>query len=732
MTRWAKDVSPTNVHPEYPRPQLVREKWTNLNGLWDYAVRPTAESRPDKFDGQILVPFPIESALSGVMKRVAPTDRLWYHCTFKAPDLKDGRRLLLHFGAVDWHCEVSVNGKKVGQHTGGYDPFAFDITDALDKNKSEQELIVSVADPADANWQPRGKQVQNPRGIWYTPTTGIWQTVWLEAVPQSSIESLKVAPDVDNGLVRVTVKVRGGRSGQVVAVSVFDAEAKEVATEAGEPGHPIELKVPKAKLWSPDTPYLYFIGAAISQGTQAVDAVESYFAMRKISLGKDDQGATRMMLNNKPLFQWGPLDQGFWPDGLYTAPTDAAMKYDLEVTKQLGFNMIRKHVKVEPARWYHYCDQMGILVWQDMPSGDKHATWSPLGIHNGKEIEREKASADNFRAEWKAIIDDLAFFPSIVCWVPFNEAWGQFDTVNVTNWTMQYDPTRLVNCASGGNDFPVGHISDLHRYPGPTIPALESNRAAVLGEFGGLGLPLEGHTWQGKNNWGYRSFETKDALNSAYENLIQRLRPLIGKGLSAAIYTQTTDVEVEVNGFMTYDRSVIKLDPQKTAALHAKLFQPPPKEVVIVPTALESAQTWRYTTDKPADGWEKPDFNDSSWNEGPGGFGEPSTPGSKVRTTWKTPDIWLRRTIDLPSGSLEGLSLNIHHDEDTEVFINGVQAFTARGYITDYIAQPLDEKTLAALKPGKNTIAIHTKQTGGGQYIDLGLTRLVETAPSKP
>jgi hypothetical protein len=739
MTRWAKDVSPTNVHPEYPRPQLVREKWTNLNGLWDYAVvgqasslpnKPEALARdiPAKWDGQILVPFPIESALSGVMKRVTPTDRLWYHRTFKSPDLKDGRRLLLHFGAVDWQCEVSVNGKKVGDHTGGYDPFTFDITEALDKSKSEQELIVSVADPADANWQPRGKQVQNPRGIWYTPTTGIWQTVWLEEVPNVAIESLAIVPDLDAGSVWVTVKYAGGRNASATTVRVLDGN-REVAAATIVGVQKMAIKLPNAKLWSPDAPFLYKLEFnAVCQGAEC-DKVTSYFAMRKISLGKDDQGVTRMLLNNKPLFQWGPLDQGFWPDGLYTAPTDAAMKYDLEVTKQLGFNMIRKHVKVEPARWYYYCDQMGILVWQDMPNGDKHATWSPLGIHNGKEIEREKASADNFRAEWKAIMDDLLHFPSIVCWVPFNEAWGQFDTVNVTNWTMQHDPTRFVNCASGGNDFPVGHISDLHRYPGPTIPQLEEKRAAVLGEFGGLGLPLEGHTWQAKNNWGYRSFETKDDLNTAYANLIHRLRPLIGKGLSAAIYTQTTDVEVEVNGFMTYDRSVIKLDPQKTAALHAKLFQPPPKEVVIIPTALDSAQTWRYTTDKPADGWEKPDFNDASWKEGPGGFGEPSTPGSKVRTTWKTPDIWLRRTIDLPSGSLEGLSLNIHHDEDTEVYINGVQAFTARGYITDYIAQPLDEKTLAALKPGKNTLAVHTKQTGGGQYIDLGLSRLEETAP---
>jgi len=407
------------------------------------------------------------------------------------------------------------------------------------------------------------------------------------------------------------------------------------------------------------------------------------------------------------------------------------MKYDLEVTKQLGFNMIRKHVKVEPERWYYWCDKLGMLVWQDMPSGDKNPPWSPLGIHNGKQIERSKESAENFRNEWKNIIDALINFPSIVVWVPFNEAWGQFDTVGVTEWTMKHDPSRLVNCASGGNDFPVGHISDLHRYPGPTIPALESSRAAVLGEFGGLGLPLEGHTWQAKNNWGYRSFETKEALNTAYEQLIRRLRPLIGKGLSAAVYTQTTDVEVEVNGFLTYDREVTKVDPAKAAAASRSLFLPPPKEIVVVPTSQQTGQTWRYTFDKPVEGWEKPEFDDSSWKEGPGGFGEPSTPGSKVRTNWKTADIWLRRTADLPTGKLDGLALDVHHDEETEVYLNGVLAFQARGYITDYIASPLDETTIAALKPGKNVIAVHCHQTGGGQYIDVGLSKLEEPMPKK-
>ena len=726
VTRWAKDVSPDKVHPEYPRPQLVREKWTNLNGLWDYAVTAGDAKQPEKYDGQILVPFPIESALSGVMKRIQPTDKLIYHRKFKAPELKDGRRLLLHFGAVDWKCEVSVNGKKVGDHTGGYDPFTFDITDALDKSKSEQELIVSVNDPADANWQPRGKQVQLPKGIWYTPTTGIWQTVWMEEVPKTAIESLKIDANLD-GQVYVTVNYLGGNKPRTIKTRVLDGNT-EVASSSGlasAADRGIHHRIMNPKSWSPDAPFLYTL--EIESGDDAEhDKVTSYFAIRKISLGKDEQGVNRLMLNNKPLFHWGPLDQGFWPDGLYTAPSDAAMKYDLEVTKQLGFNMIRKHVKVEPARWYYYCDQMGIMVWQDMPSGDKNAPWRPTGEHDGTELTRSKESADNYHHEWKAIMDDLMHFPSIVCWVPFNEAWGQFDTVAVTKWTMEHDPSRLVNCASGGNDFPVGHMHDIHRYPGPTMPPLEEKRASVLGEFGGLGLPLEGHTWQGKNNWGYRSYETKEALTAAYEQLIHRLRPLIGDGLTAAVYTQTTDVEIEVNGFMTYDREVIKLDPARTAKLHAKLFGPPPKVIAVVPTSQKQPQTWRYTTEKPADGWEQPGFNDSTWKEGPGGFGEGTTPNSKVRTPWKTSDIWLRRTVDVPAGGTSGLSLDIHHDEDVEVYINGTQVFSAKGFITDYSIVPLEDKLAAALKPGKNTIAVHCLQKAGGQYIDVGLSRLEE------
>jgi hypothetical protein len=733
MTRWAKDVSPDKVHPEYPRPQMVRKNWTNLNGLWDYAVAAEDAGRPETFSGRILVPFPIESALSGVMKRVGPKERLWYRRGLDVRPPAEGGRVLLHFGAVDWQCDVFVNGKSVGSHTGGYDPFSFDITDALAAGKRLHELVVAVKDPSDANWQPRGKQVNEPKGIWYTPTTGIWQTVWLEEVPKASIAALSITPDLDQGEVRIRVTGRGTTADSTVSVmaQVKDIDITSATAKVGKVGEEIVIKVPDPQPWTPENPHLYNLSVVLEENN---DVVTSYFAMRKISLGPDEHGVTRMLLNGKPVFQYGPLDQGFWPDGLYTAPTDDALLYDLEMTKKLGFNMVRKHVKVEPARWYYHCDRMGLLVWQDMPSGDRHAPWDPVGGHNGEEIKRTPESAENFRQEWKAIIDALRNHPSIVVWVPFNEAWGQFDTVDVTKWTMEYDPTRLVNCASGGNDFPVGHILDIHRYPGPAIPKLEKERAVVLGEFGGLGLPLEGHTWQAKDNWGYRSFKTKEELAAAYRQLIYKLHPMIGQGLSAAIYTQTTDVEVEVNGLLTYDREVLKVDLDETAALHRKLYLPPPQVVVVVPTSQQAAQEWRYTTTKPADGWEQAGFDDASWKTAPGGFGEPSTPGSKVRTDWKSPDIWLRRIVKLPaiaegtSANGHGYALAIHHDEDSEIYLNGKLLAAVKGYTTDYAIVPVDEKALAAAwKEGAdNVIAIHCHQTGGGQYIDVGLVRLLE------
>lgn len=732
-TRWAKDVSPEIVHPEYPRPQMVRKDWLNLNGLWDYAITAKDAAKPEKWDGQILVPFPIESSLSGVGKRVAPTQLLWYRRTFKAPKTPNGGRLLLHFGAVDWHAFVFVNGNEIGEHRGGYDPFTFDITDALEPAQEEQELLVAVHDPTDASYQPRGKQVANPRGIWYTPVTGIWQTVWLEPVPKTYISSIRVVPELDEKTVRITVTVNGDQNLDVgattydSAVTVRDASgahASVIAAAVERLGEELRITSERFKPWSPDAPKLYDVQISVMKDGQTIDGVASYFAMRKISLAKDEHGDLRLMLNNEPLFQFGTLDQGWWPDGLYTAPTDEALKYDIEMTKKLGFNMIRKHVKVEPARWYYHCDKLGMLVWQDMPSGDRYIKPTE------PDIERTSESAANFENEWQEIIKDFGNHPSIVMWVPFNEGWGQFDTARIADFTRKLDPTRLVNSASGWTDRNVGDVHDIHVYPGPGMPPLPSKRAAVLGEYGGLGLPMEGHTWLAKGNWGYRTFQSKEELQAAYLRLIDQLRPLVGKGLAAAIYTQTTDVEIEVNGLMTYDRQVLKFDGEKLAAAHKKLYAPPPKISVVVPTSREEAQTWRYTTAKPADGWEQLDFDDSSWREAPGGFGEKSTPGSVVRTEWKTPDIWLRRTVEIPPGKTTGLGIAIHYDEDSEIYLNGTLIGKTVGYTTDYTTLSIDDevltKALAAAKDGKHKLAVHCHQTGGGQYIDVGLVEIVE------
>ena len=719
LTRWAKEVSPTNVLPEYPRPQMVREQWLNLNGLWQFAIAQENEPPPIGKDlpDEILVPFPVESALSGVMKRA---ERLWYRRTFNVDDwLKTDRRILLHFDAVDWETTVWVNGKEVGTHRGGYDPFTFDITDALQPD-GEQEIIVGVYDPTDKSTQPRGKQVDNPHGIWYTPTTGIWQTVWLEPVPTYRINRLRLTPDVDGGTVKLEVEMGDAPiSGEgIVRATVYDA-GKAIAKAAGSAAAEIELKIDNPKLWSPDNPHLY--GLKVELPGQDPDTVTSYFGMRKIALGKDDQGVTRLMLNDQPLFQIGVLDQGFWPDGLYTAPTDAALRYDIEVLKQLGYNLARKHVKIEPARWYYWCDQLGLLVWQDMPSGDKY-----IG-GNDPDLERSAESAQQFELELRRLIASKFNHPSIIMWVIFNEGWGQYDTARLTDWVRKLDPTRLVDSASGWTDRGVGAVHDVHAYPGPASPKRGKRRAAVLGEFGGLGLPLEGHTWTDKKNWGYRNLTSREELTERYVRLIERLRFLIGDpGLCAAVYTQVSDVETECNGLMTYDRAIVKPGVEQLAAAHARLHLPPPVIKTVVPSSREQGLEWRYTVEKPGEDWFRPDFDDAAWASGLGGFGTEGTPGAVVRTEWKTGEIWLRRSFTLAAKPSTALRLLVHHDEDVEIYINDVLACAATGYTVSYELFPSTPEGREALRPGENTIAVHCKQTAGGQYIDVGIVEVIE------
>ena len=568
-TKWTASVTADNAWKEYPRPQMVRAEWQNLNGMWDYAIRPRNEDGPSVFDGKILVPFAIESALSGVKKEVGPNYRLWYKKQFEIPAAWKGKRVILHFGAVDWETTVWVNGHEVAYHQGGYDPFSADITGAL-AGRGPQTLTLGVWDPSDAGFQPHGKQVQKPEGIWYTPTTGIWQTVWLEPVAEAAISALKLTPDIDNGVLKITVVCDGASSGCTVKVRASES-GKTVSEATGKAGASFDLPVKNAKLWTPDAPFLYDLEVTLLDNGKQTDKVASYFGMRKISLGKDSNGYLRLCLNNTPLFQFGPLDQGFWPDGIYTAPCDEALKYDIEITKQLGFNMARKHVKVEPDRWYYWCDKLGLLVWQDMPSGDAYIP------PNAKDIQRIAQSSRQYEMELKRLIDAKYSHPCIVMWVPFNEGWGQYDTERITDWIGKYDPSRLVNNTSGWEDRGVGSVHDMHMYPGPGMFPLSETRASVLGEFGGLGLPISGHTWQDEKNWGYRSFDNNDKLTEAYLGLVEKLIPLKNQGLSAAVYTQTTDVEIECNGLMTYDRAQIKMDAAKVSAANKRLYPDPAK-----------------------------------------------------------------------------------------------------------------------------------------------------------
>ena len=571
-TRWASEVTPENVWQEYPRPQMTRADWVNLNGLWDYAIRPKGQWI-DKYDDKILVPFCVESSLSGVQKYVGKDNELWYQREFEVPSKWNGKRILLHFGAVDWKCDVWVNEIKVGLHTGGYTPFSIDITQAL--KKKGNVLRVRVWDPTDQGEQPCGKQHVKPHGIWYTPVTGIWQTVWLEPVNVNHIVDLKIVPDIDNKSVIVKPEIANSSSDNMLEIKVYrgeklgdiiESEAKSICFDEIEVGMPEDLT-----LWTPDIPFLYNMQVTLYQGSKVVDQVTSYFAMRKFSTAKDENGIVRLMLNNKPIFMFGPLDQGWWCDGLYTAPCDEALAYDVQKTKDFGYNMIRKHVKVEPARWYYHCDRLGVIVWQDMPSGGRGPGWVTDKYFDGPLSRRTPESEATYKKEWKEIIDYLYSVPSIGVWVPFNESWGQFKTPEIVEWTKSYDPSRLVNPASGGNHYPVGDILDIHNYPDPEMYFYDATRATVLGEYGGIGRKVEGHTWVPEQGWGYVEYDTEEKVTDTYVEYANKLYNLIARGFSAAVYTQTTDCEVELNGLMTYDREVVKLNEERIRKINLKI-----------------------------------------------------------------------------------------------------------------------------------------------------------------
>ena len=531
-----------------------------------------------------------------------------------------------------------------------------------------------------------------------------------------SIDSVQIDTWPRAGQINVKFNLRGPAEGIFYSVEALDGS--KVVAQSGSSDSPTStLKIPNAKWWSPDSPFLYGLRLSLKDAKgKVLDSVASYVGMREVSVQKDDQGVTRIFLNGKPCFMVGPLDQGFWPDGIYTAPTDEALKYDIETTKRLGFNMIRKHVKVEPDRWYYWCDHLGVLVWQDMPSGDGF-----IGPGD-PDLKRSPESAAEYEKELKAMIDALRNHPSIVTWIPFNEGWGQFDTGRITDLIKAYDPSRLVDSTTGWADRHVGDMIDWHVYPGPGSPKPEASRAAVLGEFGGLGLPIPGHTWL-KEGWGYRSFKTQKELTEAGVELFERLHYLIGSpGLSAAVYTQTTDVETEVNGLMTYDREIEKMDPTRLGHAIRDLFKPAPVLDQVVPTSHDQPQTWRMTTTKPAGSWMGSDFDDSHWAEAKGGFGTAGTPGAVIGTTWNTDDIWLRRMVQIPNMRKgKRLFLELHHDDDAEVYIDGKLAFKSAGYLTSYSLFAVPQTIADSLNSGSHVLAVHCHQVTGGQFIDVGI-----------
>ncbi len=562
LTPWSEKIDKQCPWPEYPRPHMVRGNWQNLNGYWNYAITSADAAMPTQFDGQIVVPFAVESLLSGVQKRVGPEDKLWYQRNVTVAAPKDSERLWLNFDAVDWHAQVWVNGQFVGEHKGAYLPFKFDITELL--VEGEQTITVGVWDPSDTKSYPRGKQKIHPEGCFYTTVTGIWQTVWMEKVDARGIADLKVEGNLDSECAVATVLCSDmSQKLRVVAQAKLDGQV--VGTASGWPNEPIQISLDAVKPWSPESPTLYDLDVKLCDGDELVDEVTSYFALRTIERRSDANGVQRMYLNGNPCFMIGPLDQGWWPDGLHTPPCDEAMRYDIEVTKQLGMTMARKHIKVEPERWYYWCDKLGLMVWQDMPSGFVGNEAFPPGQKEDAVFGEEAAA--HFLVELDGMVEKLKFHPSIIVWVPFNEAWGQHDTNDILMRVKKADPTRLVDGPSGWEDRGYGDLKDMHNYPGPAMFPVLDNRISVLGEYGGLAYSVPGHLWW-DNNFGYREFNSREDLVRQYIRLTKRLCLLKSKGLAAAVYTQTTDVEGEINGLMTYDRIITKFLPEEIVPWH--------------------------------------------------------------------------------------------------------------------------------------------------------------------
>jgi beta-galactosidase/beta-glucuronidase len=563
---------------------MTRPDWQSLNGLWDYCITPKEGEQPTEFTGRILVPFAVETALSGIKSPLLPEERIWYRRTIEIPDAWQEKRILLHSEAVDWQCWCTLNGTTIGKHIGGYVPFCFDITDHL--CRADNELLLSVWDPTDTHWQQRGKQVLAPGTIYYTATSGIWQTVWLEAVAKENhIRSLKLTPNLDTG--NLTVEVDSRLPGSVRAIALTTGAV--VGEASGASDQKLILPVPDPRTWSPDDPFLYDLHIELLREGQVVDRIESYFAMRKIAVALGASGKPRVFLNDKPIFLHGPLDQGYWPESGMTPPAEEAILFDLGKTKELGFNMTRKHIKIEPRRWYYHADRIGLVVIQDMVNGGRNMAsnleTAKAMLLNRHKIDttpkaRKKAwredpeSRADFEGELRQMIDHLYNAPSILIWVPFNESWGQFGAARIGRQVKAQDHTRLVDDASGWYDQGTGDFASRHTYFAKLKkPPRGDRRVHFISEYGGYNWQSRGHLWDETGKFGYKAFEDRESLEVAYQLLIRsQLVPLISMGLSAAVYTQFSDVEIESNGFYTYDRKVAKIEADVVKRLNDEIY----------------------------------------------------------------------------------------------------------------------------------------------------------------
>ena len=685
MSRWGKEVTPENVWQSYPRPRLERADWLNLNGIWNCSVTPASAGISDAaFDREILVPFCIESSLSGIAEAFAPDRKLWYKREFTVDPAWKGKNIILHFGAVDYQCEVFVDDKSVGTHTGGNNAFSFDITRAL-KGRGPHTLVVSVTDPTDTTPATRGKQKLNPGGIWYTPVSGIWKTVWLEPVGSAYMENIYPRADVDKGTVTFVFTAKGLKGGETVKVTVKDG-GKEIAFAEGPAAGSLEVSVPDAQLWSPSSPKLYDVELSLVSKGKVIDRADSYFAMREVSKVKDEMGYERFALNGEPLFQYGPLDQGWWPDGLLTPPSEEAMLWDMVQLKNMGFNTLRKHIKVEPELYYYYADSLGLMVWQDMPSGfdSSKASEQHVAAFSKHDWDAPQEVVDQWKYEYEEMVSQLAFYPCITAWVVFNEGWGQHNTVQMTEFARSMDHGRLVNSVSGWADRNTGDYYDIHNYPSTAmIPADgTSGRISALGEFGGLSLPVSGHMLYEGKGWGYRKTNRDMDLMADYTTLVYDLETLVAQGLSAAIYTQTTDVEKEVNGLITYDREVVKLPEDVLSFMHDRLYRIRPEKADILVPVLRNGSVQEV----------------------------PARTSAVSRAEF---------TVDREYGHL---SLLLNTSGHVKVLINGIPVHTQQERKTRTCNQYNLSHLTGCLRPGKNIIEVFVYNIADkDSVLDFGL-----------